>query len=469
MNTALRDELLHHLDANAIGCLSVVSPGGQLRLYLMNGEILAAESPEDDVQLLRRVVVADLLERGRAADLMRTSSTEEVPVSELLFDVLQEDIVAELLFERFRENVGTWLSSDSNAEFEPLDAIFRSDIQTRHDSRELLGQLEVMLARTEPLRGTAGFQRVLERGQQKPTDPEERVLFTVVGAGRSVAQIVRASPFEELHTLNRLALMLESGSIAEHDPTEEPTHHGGAPETRADSLPLGDADAESEEEAPEPEEGEGFKLRVGLGDAQLDEEDSEALNEEMDLFADNDRFRGGSGMEDGKFTHLGGDVVDLSANAAPTEPPTPQRDEVPSESPASVQVKYSGPMLSVGDALRKIEVANEVLRALSGAFDSEKGVGSGPSQVQLLLDGSPAEYSDIFRSVEADREGTAAPEPLIANLKRRMPSEHRHVLNRALGDLIERAMNVAADSLEDDDAIDAVMERYLGYRQRLGL
>ncbi|MCB9794381.1 MAG: DUF4388 domain-containing protein [Alphaproteobacteria bacterium] len=466
MNTALRDELLHHLDANATGCLSVVSPGGQLRLYLMNGEILAAQSPEDDLQLLRRVVVANLVQRTDASDLMQRSHEEEVPVGELLFDLLNEETVADLLFERFKENVGVWIASDSSSEFEPLDAIFLTDIHTRHDSRELLGQLEVMLARTEHLRAATGFQTVLSRGPSEPANAEQKALAAVVSPPRSLSQIVRASPFEELHTLNLIALMLDAKALKVYDPTEEPTVAGDTPDQRTESIPHGAGEPEVEVDEEEGEDGLG--LRVGFHEDMLNEEDSEAFGHELALFADNDQFRGGSENEDREFTHIGGDVVDLTANVGATEPPSPVREELP-PTPGAVQMKYSGPMLSSADALRKIEVANEVLRALSQAFDEEKGVGSGPSQVQLLLDGSPAEYSDLFRSVDAAKDGTASPEPLLANLKRRMQSEHRHVLNRALGDLIERAMNVAADSLEEDDAIEAVMEQYLGYRQRLGL
>ncbi|MCB9741245.1 MAG: hypothetical protein H6740_01320 [Alphaproteobacteria bacterium] len=68
-----------------------------------------------------------------------------------------------------------------------------------------------MLARTEHLRGTAGFRtQVLSARPGARRRPRSAVPSPRGQRARSLAQIVRASPFEELHTLNLIALMLDA-------------------------------------------------------------------------------------------------------------------------------------------------------------------------------------------------------------------------------------------------------------------
>ncbi|MCB9761882.1 MAG: hypothetical protein H6739_18785 [Alphaproteobacteria bacterium] len=476
MNNTLRDELLHHLDEGSTGCLSVTARGGQLRVYVMSGEILASDSPEDNVQLLRRVVVSGLVDRGRASELMREATDQGLPVSEILYGVLDEDQVVGLLFDRFRENVANWLCSETSSEFEPMDAIFVPNIQIGHDSRELLGQIEVTLARTAPLRSDDGFRTQLAVGPVPPQTDDDRVLVEVVQRARSVAPILRGSPFEELYTLDRLMRMLDSAVLLKHDPDQDRTFVEDDDSDEAETVANDPTEVVEVPEAGESEadDEDGLQLTVGLtGHENLSPEELAALEHEMSLFEDIDHDVGRGGGE-GHFSksrdELNADRIDLSERVEMPEEIAAGPAEATAQVPngPSVSVKYSGPMLSNSDARRKIEVANGVLRVLSQSFDASNGKGSGPSQVQLLLDGSPTEFAVLFQKVQAAEDGSASPEGLLANLRRRPAAEHRRLLNRALSDIIERAMNVAAENL-DDDALDALLEGCAGYQQRLGL
>lgn len=539
MNTSLRNELLRHLDDGTTGCLSVVARGGLLRLYVMNGEILASDSPEDDGQILRRTAVCGITDRATAAALMRRA--QETPIAELLFESLPEETAQRLVYDRFRENVGNWLAADSPAEFEALPTIFHPNLQVGHDSRELLGQLEVILARTHTLRTGGGFQQRLYNGPHAPHHPDAKALHQLVGGGRTVAQILRISPFEELHTLDRLALMLEDEELTTADeahrarpepvveviavevaPDDAPTIASPEPnevhalvETipveavedasaseepeelieameAADGSPAsvdalagsrghdrdeaGDEDEEQERtsqldsappaaalSAPDPEEadaGPGFRPNSANPEGMA----GDMSAADLALFEDNDGGRGTN-----QFVYKGDDVaddrIDLNAREEAISLELPQ-DERPASS--SVQVRYSGPALTNADARRKIDIANEILKYMAAALDDKNGIGSGNATIQLLLESSPAEFAVIFHDVRASSEGAANADTILSNLRRRPPTEHRRLLNRALTDLIERAMNAAAEEL-DDDVLDEVLESCAGFQQRLGL
>ena len=90
-------------------------------------------------------------------------------------------------------------------------------------------------------------------------------------------------------------------------------------------------------------------------------------------------------------------------------------------------------------------------------------------RVQLLIDGAPSHFSVIFRNARTSSKGTVPSQVLIANLRNRPSTEHRRLLNNSLANLIDRAMNMAAENLEDDDLLDAFLETCVGYQKRLGL
>ena len=182
------------------------------------------------------------------------------------------------------------------------------------------------------------------------------------------------------------------------------------------------------------------------------------------MFADHDEFRGAG--KEGHFSktqeELDVDRIDLSDAEPPVQP-------APKAVSAEPKMNFGGPTLSKEDALRKIEVANEVLLGLSTAFDQQSSKGAGPAKTQVLLDGSPSEFAALFQAIKVDAvTGTPSPQAVLSNLNRRPDSEHRRLLNRGLSDLIERAMNLADESL-DDEHIEAFLEGCVGYRTRLGL
>lgn len=139
-----------------------------------------------------------------------------------------------------------------------------------------------------------------------------------------------------------------------------------------------------------------------------------------------------------------------------------------SELAGAVSLNFAGPKLGEEDARRKVEVVNEVLKQLVIGLDAAKGPGVGQSRAQLVIEGTPGAYSALFKGVEVDASGRLSVDTVMKNLRKRPASEHRRLLNRGMQDVIERALSVASEEL-DDAELETMLEAVAGYQQRLGV
>ena len=67
-------------------------------------------------------------------------------------------------------------------------------------------------------------------------------------------------------------------------------------------------------------------------------------------------------------------------------------------------------------------------------------------------------------TVIVNDDGSISATELLAHLYRRPPTEHRSLLNRALNDLMERALSVGSEEM-GDDAMDDVYNAYAEFKQ----
>ena len=104
---------------------------------------------------------------------------------------------------------------------------------------------------------------------------------------------------------------------------------------------------------------------------------------------------------------------------------------------------------------------------LCSAFE-QGGANKGVEVLQRIVDGCPARYVHLFSGVRVNSDGTLERFVLMRNLRRRPDLEHRRLLDQGLLDLLDRSMGQAADGLSGV-AVDGIMEKVAGYRQRLGL
>ena len=428
-----------------MGRITASGSAGELSIYVMEGEILAARSDDDDTMLLRRLLRNGHVDKAELSALR--SEAQGGRLEEVLLNKLPAEQAETLSFDRLRENLGRFLMAEAPS-FESMDSLLIGHLHIGHNSRKLIAELEALLESGAELSSEQGLSTTLARSGFEPT-PEQEPLWSLVNEPRSVAWILQKAPSEELDTLAALARMLEDGVLKRiQDLTPE--------EEEAALL------AELERAADDPD----------YVEEPLDERpDEEVFEEELSMFADNDFVRGGDG--DGAFTktkeELDADRIDLTHGRDDMSALGELVGDTDTADTAGVKMNFGGPRLSNDDATKKVAVANEVMESLCTAFDAQDGPGAGMSRVQLLVDGAPSTFSVLFRNARATSKGSVPGQVLIANLRKRPATEHRRLLNNGLANLIDRAMNMGAENLEDDDILDTFLETCVGYQKRLGL
>ncbi len=434
------------MQAGQTGCLTASDAGlGVVEVYVMSGDVLAANSGDDDIRLLScvsasgRVPIAELDARAE-----RCASPGEF--TEALYEILEEEVVQELLYERFRENIFCFLGATRAVEFEPMDSVFVSNLQVSHDSAGLVAELAALRARVSPLLAS---KQTLTTGRGGSDQPEHLRLLTACRSGATIPELLRKAGSEPNRVLQALADLLDSGALGWAPPPAPPV---AAPSSTTASQP--DApEATAELEPPEP-------VRVPPPPPIEDES-------YLDAFGDYDTSRG-----DGSFSGVR-DRVDLLDDVTPVkETREPEVIDMPEADTAAmagaVSLNFSGPRLADDDARNKIEVVNEVLQSVRAAIDPLNGGGGGHARMQLIVDGSAGPFAALFGGIELQADGRLPVEPVLKNLRKRPVAEHRPLLQRASIDIIERALSLASEDL-DEDQMDEVLEKVVGYQQRLGI
>ena len=496
------DALRRHMEMGSTGSLTVLpSDAPRIAVYLMQGEILAAECEDDGPQLVRRLIngghITAELGQSLLARLCHVSQ-----VGDVLFGTVPDDVVMDLYGHRFRQNLADFLLAEGASEFTAKEDIHVENVQVGHDSYELLERMDAELAVVVPLLPPLG-PTVVKLGEEPPLDTQQLSLLECLPESGSLEGLLFASPFEPMLTLLFVAKLLEQGSLllgdddaeedtadlplagaaAEEEPLEdgyEPLATEEVPRAPEDDAPF---DAAREpllvEDEPTVAEGEPVVDDTSFDEPMVVEEhdllEPAVADETLAMFADNDYSRGRSG--DGIFTVSREllDTVDLSGleligpGEADEELLLEMEDGDDVEAAGgAVSLRFGSPPLTNEEAITKIEVTNEVLRQLAIALDGEHGSGSGQASVQLLVESASTGFASLFAGVEAGREGCLNTEQMLRNIGNCPERERRRLLNRAMRDLIERGFTMAVERVSEERFED-LLERIAGYQHRLGL
>ncbi len=461
-------ELLQKIAAKSTGRMAASLQEKRLEVYLLGGEIVGALASDDHDALLRRIRLARALPPDRLA-ILTAAATGPGDFFGTLLDLLPSDQLDPILYDRFQENMIRWVGLAEAPNFEELSTVFVDNMQFGLNSVQVLHRCceAADLALSYPL------DTEITAGEGAPTTPAESTVLAYLGEGSSsIGDLLAKLPLEPYTARACIARMLDMGQLLEADavlqdmptldtplPPSDPNEEddeADAPTVRAVNELL-----QFDEEEPHEDEDDqsppipdgpispGPDLSKWLHTGDLDEED-------MAFFEDYEDDRGGGA---GSFTTESHNLDRVDVTDGVSE--IIEADEAPA-------VRFSAPVLSEDVALQKLDVGNEVLAKVCAAFDDVKGAGRGQSVIQILIDGSPASYSILFHGITVDRSGQLPADAILDNLECRPPSEHRHLLNRALKDIIERALDAAADELPDT-VVDALYESVAGYNQRLGL
>jgi len=140
------------------------------------------------------------------------------------------------------------------------------------------------------------------------------------------------------------------------------------------------------------------------------------------------------------------------------------RDRV-SLSPGGPSLRSGAPRLDDADLARKLAVASELIRCMVRALD-HAGL-DGPDMIHQILGSAPRQLRPLFRGVNLAEDGSLDEGSITHNLRSRLPSEQRQLLQLGLTDLLERALERCMQSLAAAPA-DALLGQVVGYERRLG-
>jgi hypothetical protein len=413
-------------ERGATGRLVVGAGAAEIAVYLVDGHVLATATPGDARQLIERLARSGKLPKDRAEQLRAMlddggsegATLSRQPILDVLSQEVPEDVYEDVLRQRFDENLARFLGSRSTPRVEPGVVPWADNIQVGEPTTSML----IRCAQAWSMAGALDEAEQLVAGPRAPTTPIGRLVVDALGAhARTPAELVRSLDMESIaaraaiHDLRRRSVLAAAGA---------------APGRSIDPA------AEEDDRAYT---------------AAVSEDDLDAFSGELD------RVRGGE--KTGTFVTRSHnlDRIEILDLATPDDSAAKAREGA-----------YAAPSLTEADALGKIEVANDVLTTLAKAIDQEKGAPRGASTIQILVDGRPRPYVALFEGVRVTSTGGLPSRSLLENLRRRPPSEQRRLLNQGLLDLLDRSLDKAADEISER-RFDTVLERVMGYRQRMGL
>jgi hypothetical protein len=427
-NLSPLEQLRAHLDAGFTGCITQVTRERVVRVYVLDGAVVAAHATDDDAQLLRRLLSRGELDALTTARMAQDRSV--TPLYDRLLGVVEDRRLDLTFFDRFRDNIAWFACSKGYIDAEEMESILVPNVQLSHDTGKLLQDVETLLSRTQPIRDRLAKDSIIQCGENPPSNLPEQEITSLLGRGVTLRTLLDRSPFEHFETLDILGDMFIAnsaciGEMGASPPVAEIPLERPSPEAVKEHLETTDEAPGAVDEAPRAVDE--TPLPVETIGVELDEDDE------------------------------------------PTDESEPPPVQEPIDSPPpGPRLRLSDPALSSAEAKRKIDVANEVLRVLALAFDHRLGTGSGSARIQLLVDGTRSSFSSLYLQTHVSQDGAVDASSLLRNLRRRPSTEHRRLVNEGLSDLLDRLLTAAMDDLPDA-VLDDVLLSISGYQQRIGL
>ncbi len=407
---------------------------GGCDVYLMEGELIATSCSTDANTIMDR-----MLARGRvdvaAVNKVKAKTEASLLSIDDLRTVADEALIGRLMSGRFRDNLVFHLFDAGRFDFQAMNTIMMPYLQIGHDSAGLLRELEVVHQQIAPW-----LERVRERvmtwGSHTPSTPQQRHIQALCTSGLRLDRLVMTSPFFPAQTLVLVAQMVDNGSLIA---AEVDSGLGPAPGSISHAVKQAAAEQARRRDVQRDRDAQGLKVApiTGVGD--------------LAAFADHETKQRGLGQGEFSGTPIQKDRVDLSAP--------------PRKKPG---LRFGSPLLSSQDIARKVGVCNEVLTAMVEVWDDQHGTGQGQRVAQLIIDAAPLDYAPLFRKILVDAAGRMGASDILRNVERRPEGERRNLVNKGLADLIERSLGRSIEGL-DENRLDQMLQRVVGYRQRLGL
>jgi hypothetical protein len=134
--------------------------------------------------------------------------------------------------------------------------------------------------------------------------------------------------------------------------------------------------------------------------------------------------------------------------------------------PEGPALRPGAPRLDDAALARKLTIASEVIRCMVQAM-ADAGL-DGPAMIQQILGSAPRHLRPLFQGVGLAEDGSLDEEGITHNLRSKLPSEQRQLIQHGLIDLLDRALEGCMQSLAAAPA-DALLGQVVGYERRLGI
>jgi hypothetical protein len=186
-------------------------------IHLMQGEIVGAEGPDDDIWLVRRLTAQGAItERQGVAFTRSIERTGKLDAH--LLDELPAPLHVALRAGRFRQNVLEFIRSPDPIRFERERTMFRDHAEVGHDSGALVRELAALREHVEGLQQQVHEGHRLRVGPAGPQDADQARLLDLVDPAMSLHDLITFSPFEEGRTLALVRDMLEVRALRSDQP-----------------------------------------------------------------------------------------------------------------------------------------------------------------------------------------------------------------------------------------------------------
>lgn len=269
--SAATRKLLQLLADRATGRLATATGASEVNVYLLNGEVVAAVTGDDERQLVHLMTLQGIFTPEQRSVLDDRIDEGQSVFGDLLG--LAPDDIEKLLAQRFRQNLCDYVDSMSRPTFTPQKTVFVDNLQMGHESRALVEACCAMATKASRI----SFDVELVRGRNQPrrgAGVQAAALLTDVP--QTVSSLLLRMPMEPTPARGILVDLVGEGAAAlpghVHDPTPAPIGRRGRmlpPRPRDDDDDEATVMAPSVPSFDEPEP-EADPEDDDLGDALVD-------------------------------------------------------------------------------------------------------------------------------------------------------------------------------------------------------
>lgn len=482
-------------------------------VFLMGGEIIACNTPEDGQRLADLLVASGALDRpSMAAAQDSLSDGEDLADTLVASGAVAGGQVMEARSALFRDNIVWALAwSASKANFRAEDAVFPANMQFGLEREQVLADAQAWRDRVEAVLDRFGGDELWTAGPKRPPGCDKET-WASLDRQQTIDDLLALLPPPRRDAAEKLALWLQMGALispdaSSTDESEQPAVDLEPDDLESVELEAGEVEEHAEDDYAKAAAGGFIKSYeildkvdlsgmevVGEGEPSApsmeaieavdfdDEFDSHADGSDVvEAGADDTRpavkslsFLDDGALDTGDFEVFDdgsedADLVvdDVSADSIPAVSLTEDEDDAGASASIDLQdldTPFTREQLN--EFHERISVFNNIFRIVFGTFAEHISPDKALQRFNALLGSGQRQYPELFRNLEVELDGTIAPSALINNLAACPPGDYGSLLHQGLYELIFSHLYDAKDMLPGDAEMQ-MMEKIVVFERQL--